>query len=104
VQDGARDGEALDHPPRQLRDGVVGAPLHADGLEHGRDACLGRSDPVQAAGSALPSTRTSPACGRSSVASMRNSVVLPAPLGPKTTSVRPAGRSSVTSRSAARSP
>ena len=52
-------------------------------------------------GSRLPSTAPSPAWGRSSVASTRNSVVLPAPLGPNTTSVRP-GPSEVTLRSAPR--
>ena len=40
-------------------------------------------------GSSWPRTRAVPACGRSSVASTRSSVDLPAPLGPKTTSVAP---------------
>ena len=44
------------------------------------------------------------ACGRSSVASTLSSVVLPAPFGPNTTSVCPAGSDSETSLRASRSP
>ena len=46
--------------------------------------------PGLAAAASSPSTRTSPPLGRSSVARMRSSVVLPAPLGPSTTSDSPA--------------
>ena len=45
--------------------------------------------PAPRRGSSWPSTRAVPACGRSSVARIRSSVDLPAPLGPKTTSVVP---------------
>ena len=55
-------------------------------------------------GSEEPSTRTLPACGRSSVASTRSSVLLPAPLGPNTTSDCPARSDSDTPPSASRSP
>ena len=50
------------------------------------------------------STRTLPACGRSSVASTRSRVVLPAPLGPNTTNVCPAASDNETPLSASRSP
>ena len=46
----------------------------------------------------------SPRCGRSSVARMRSSVVLPAPLAPNTASVCPASSASDTPESATRSP
>ena len=55
-------------------------------------------------GSALPRTRTTPSVGRNSVASTRSRVDFPAPLGPKTTSVRPGGSTSVTPARATRSP
>ena len=42
-------------------------------------------------GSGSPSTETSPACGRSSVARIRSSVDFPAPLWPSTASVAPPG-------------
>jgi hypothetical protein len=52
----------------------------------------------------VPSTVAVPAWGRSSVASTRSRVDLPAPLGPKTTSVRPVSSVSETSCRAARMP
>src|SRR5207302_7783449 len=55
-------------------------------------------------GSSRSNTRALPPCGRSSVASTRSSVVLPAPLGPKTTSVSPSWSVSVTPLSTRRSP
>ena len=55
-------------------------------------------------GSSWPSTRATPRCGRSSVARIRSSVVLPAPLAPKTASVSPSSSASVTPASATRSP
>jgi hypothetical protein len=48
VQDRARDGQPLHHPARELGDGIVGAALHADGLQHGLDPGDGRRDAVQA--------------------------------------------------------
>src|SRR3954470_22901889 len=55
-------------------------------------------------GSSAFSTRAVPSCGRSSVASTRRSVVLPAPFDPKTPSVWPSPTVTVTPSSASRSP
>ena len=55
-------------------------------------------------GSGSPSTETSPAWGRSSVARIRSSVDLPAPLWPSTASVAPRGSVSETLPRAVRSP
>ena len=49
-----------------------------------------------------PSTRTVPSCGISSVASMRRSVVFPAPLGPNTARVCPCSRRGADRRAAPR--
>ena len=57
---------------------------------------------ARAARSRAPAT--SPPLGRSRVARIRSSVVLPAPLGPSTTSVSPAASSRPTPSSAVRSP
>src|SRR5689334_5995403 len=51
-----------------------------------------------------PSTPACPAAGRMSPASTLSRVVFPAPLGPKSARVRPAGRVKVTSSSAGTAP
>ena len=49
VQHRARDGEPLHHPARELGDGIVGAALHPDGLEHGLHARRASGTPCRRA-------------------------------------------------------
>ena len=134
VQHGARDRDPLHHSAGERAHGFGGAREHAHCVEQlldprEADAVQARveaqvlargelaveqrlvaeqADPSayrhDSPGRLLPSTRTPPAWGRSSVASTRSSVVLPAPFGPSTTSVWPSRSDSETPASASRSP